>query len=1204
MTFNDNQKLYLSRGIVNRETIRAFRHDNFHKIPRRKNIYVLKDLKVTLQRVVEQKLPVGYMWISEDELFNGNKEVIYCKNGLASTGDVINRVSDYDRGNIYILQIIPNECFSNPDDKFDQLLNNEMEQEWYGKYKIEVATDRGTKEDVIVPKQNLVKFLELKVKTLKRLLNTDITMKKFLPSQRHIDCLDKYGDVIQKNTRYFLLDCVMRFGKSFIFLEMIKQNYHNLDEYKVHAIFCHDTKTYGGWKSKVKNYYSDCIDIVELKEQKDFDFTTTLTKNVVILVSPQLISSDEKLDELRKLHIEVENTFVDEAHDYFTEKWRNYYESITRNNITLASGTAAGIKITYRDFFDEYNTHTFSLFDLIRVLEEEDEIKVRPVIKRINISDMGSGKYNLGNLQGVDELNELVEPLEVDKFLEAIHDTDLRTSPISVGKSKHNVVLVDRVQFAEYWRDWIEARPELNIVPILVAGTEGKRDAKTENQVKKLIEKAKSDGKNTLTITCGSMIQGVSIRDWKEVMNLSSVSTYTMYFQFFGRTWEFDKELDSGKTFILYCWDYNPDRVLKVIAQGVESLVMTDSSMNNSSVAGIDYFFKTISIMDYYSESNGWIKVPLDNLINQIREKVDTTLLGTGFKTRKIADTRSETIFGELSQEFIEHLLSRKEKPTQKQIIKIKDLKSEIEKQKSNYTKGQSSNSNEKTLVDMKSILDKIIEGLNTYTDKIDIVMEVLLKKGLINYKNINELFPLYDNEMVMSGFEFPNVETSKYFMDYIEKCGDKIKINKKLENNHNRIPNITDDLDLSKEDFFEKCDLYDDIYTYGKDKSQLRVKDAYNILEAELKKNKPTTDSRFLIKYPKSGSLQIALTYLLYNGSKKYFGKELTKQEVINMIEFQEDNDKFVESLNTTIGFTKLRGMGLSKKDFIIINPPYKRGKHLEILLEAFNQLSDGGTLICLHPSAQFLNGKPADSEYSEKVRDIVSRYKTTIKLINGNKIFNAGFFTPLSITRIEKTLDSEINVIYSHIDESNKKVNTYKNINDIYIHSNDIVLSIIDKINKKNHKSISEFLFRKGHINNHYLKFNILAGNKPKDGKLNPDFYCLIYKKDENDFDKLFTNSPKGKRKSGGSINELGVDSRMHGKNAHSYLMTKFTRFCLSLRKTGGDLNYIDLEMIPYMDFSQEWTDEKLFDYFELNQEEIDFINTYIQNWYERDN
>lgn len=1197
MKFNEKQKLYLSRGTVNRETIRAFRQDLFHKVKNRKNIFVLKDLKVTLQRVVEQKLPVGYMWISEDDLFNPNNEVIYCKNGLASTGDVINRVSDYDRGNIYILQIIPNECFSNPDDKFDQLLNNEMEQEWYGKYKIEVAKDRGTKEDVIVPKQNLIKFLELKVKTLKRLLNTDITMKKFLPSQRHIDCLDKYSDVIQKNTRYFLLDCVMRFGKSFIFLEMIKQNYHNVDEHKVHAIFCHDTKTYNGWKNKVENYYSDCIDIVELKERKDFDFTTTLTKNVVILVSPQLISSDEKLDKLRKLHIEVENTFVDEAHDYFTEKWRNYYESITRNNITLASGTAAGIKITYRDFFDEYNTHTFSLFDLIRVLEEEDGIKVKPIIKRINISDVGSGKYNLGNLQDVDELNELVEPVEVDKFLEALHDTDLRTSPISVGRQKHMVVLVDRVQFAEYWRDWILSRPELNIVPILVAGTEGKRDAKTENQVKKQIEKSESDGKKTLTITCGSMIQGVSIREWKEVMNLSSVSTYTMYFQFFGRTWEFDKELDSEKTFNLICWDYNPDRVLKVVAEGVESLVMTDSSMNNSSVAGIKHFLKTISIMDYYTESNGWIEVPLDNLINQIREKVDTTLLGTGFKTRKIADTRSETIFGELSQEFIEHLLSRKTKPTKTQIIKIKDLKSEIEKQKSNYTKGQSFTNNEKTYVDMKSILDKIIEGLNTYTDKIDIVMEVLLKKKLINYKNINELFPLYDNEIVMSGFEFPNVETSKYFMDYIEKCGDKIKINKKLENNYNRIPNIIDMLDLSKEDFLEKCGLYDDIYTYGKDKSQLRVKDAYNILEKELKENKPTTNSTFLVKYPKSGSLQIALTYLLYNESKKYFGKELTKQEVINMIEFQEDNDKFIESLNTTIGFKK--SDNIDKKDYIIINPPYN--KHIEIFNETFdNELKDGGTLICIQPSTPFINRKPTNENKNiQRIKEIVSEYKTTLKFVDGNKIFNAEFFTPISITKVVKTKEQNIEVIYSHLNQTNNEVKVYDTLDNIFIHGNDIVLSIRDKIFSKMKTSIYDKLSRNNSYNSHYLKINTIGGHPPKNGVVNPDFYCMIYKNNEHCIDELIST-----KFTLGDKNYISHSSKEEAENCAHYLMTYFSRFCVSLYKMNSQFSRGELRAVPYLDFTKKWTDELLYKEFNINDEERNYIESYIGNWYDRDN
>ena len=35
--------------------------------------------------------------------------------------------------------------------------------------------------------------------------------------------------------------------------------------------------------------------------------------------------------------------------------------------------------------------------------------------------------------------------------------------------------------------------------------------------------------------------------------------------------------------------------------------------------------------------------------------------------------------------------------------------------------------------------------------------------------------------------------------------------------------------------------------------------------------------------------------------------------------------------------------------------------------------------------------------------------------------------------------------------------------------------------------------------------------------------------------------------------------------------------------------------------MDFSQKWTDEKLFDEFGLTQEERNFIKEYIPNWYE---
>jgi len=41
--------------------------------------------------------------------------------------------------------------------------------------------------------------------------------------------------------------------------------------------------------------------------------------------------------------------------------------------------------------------------------------------------------------------------------------------------------------------------------------------------------------------------------------------------------------------------------------------------------------------------------------------------------------------------------------------------------------------------------------------------------------------------------------------------------------------------------------------------------------------------------------------------------------------------------------------------------------------------------------------------------------------------------------------------------------------------------------------------------------------------------------------------------------------------------------------------------LDAVPYLDFSQEWTDEKLFDHFNLIQEERNFITEYIPDWYE---
>ena len=40
-----------------------------------------------------------------------------------------------------------------------------------------------------------------------------------------------------------------------------------------------------------------------------------------------------------------------------------------------------------------------------------------------------------------------------------------------------------------------------------------------------------------------------------------------------------------------------------------------------------------------------------------------------------------------------------------------------------------------------------------------------------------------------------------------------------------------------------------------------------------------------------------------------------------------------------------------------------------------------------------------------------------------------------------------------------------------------------------------------------------------------------------------------------------------------------------------------------LPFLDFNNQWTDEDLYRHFDLTEEEVDFINNYIGNWYERD-
>ena len=66
---------------------------------------------------------------------------------------------------------------------------------------------------------------------------------------------------------------------------------------------------------------------------------------------------------------------------------------------------------------------------------------------------------------------------------------------------------------------------------------------------------------------------------------------------------------------------------------------------------------------------------------------------------------------------------------------------------------------------------------------------------------------------------------------------------------------------------------------------------------------------------------------------------------------------------------------------------------------------------------------------------------------------------------------------------------------------------------------------------------------------------------------------------------------------ENAKSYIATKFFRFIVMLKKISQDAMRGVYSIVPIQDFSESWTDEKLYKKYGLSEEEITFIESMIR-------
>ena len=282
-------------------------------------------------------------------------------------------------------------------------------------------------------------------------------------------------------------------------------------------------------------------------------------------------------------------------------------------------------------------------------------------------------------------------------------------------------------------------------------------------------------------------------------------------------------------------------------------------------------------------------------------------------------------------------------------------------------------------------------------------------------------------------------------------------------------------------------------------------------------------------------------------------------------------------------------------KFDVVFSNPPYNRGMDLKILsalLGENNSESIAKEFVIVHPSTWLLDLKGKTPAYGS-IKNRIEGSLKSVKLFNGNAVFNIDLFLPCVITHIDLSLkSSSISVDYFG--------NTYccEKLNEVTKFGKDWKLvKPFFKI-MKTKESVWSHNVKKLTYGKHYCQLAAIMGNHGKDKSrlVKDDFYTLTIRGSEENKGIRQPNLDRP----GNPTPTFEFDTEKERDNFLSYLNTDFARFCLALLKNNNNTSVGEMELIPWLDFTEEWNDEKLFKHFDVNKDLQDYIRSFLPDYY----
>ena len=494
----------------------------------------------------------------------------------------------------------------------DHDVHSVLENSGIKKVKIDETTGREWFEINIQTVIDAIDAVKKNYANLSNISKKGFTPIVFRPEQK--DAIERTVKQFKKNNR-MLWNAKMRFGKTLSALEVVKRC-----KYEKTIILTHRPVVNDGWYEDFGKIFHDgdyiygsklngySLDELLSKKEKFVYFASIQDLRGSELVGGKYNKNNTVFDTVWDLVI------VDEAHEGTKTALGDdtlkaiIKEENNKTKLLALSGTPFNI-------LDEYDENSIYTWDYIKEQECKSEwdkqhfgdsnpyeelpelriytydlgdlLKNKNYItyedKAFNFSEFfrtWTGEFNrdYAQMPQTAKIGDFVHEEDVWSFLNLMTKTDEKSSyPYSKDEYrelfKHSLWMVPGVKEAKALKKLMLKHPvfgcgQFNIVN--VAGNDDEESADALNSVRKAISSAEKVDTYTITLSCGKLTTGVTVKEWTAVFMLAgSFSTSAAnYLQTIFRVQSPCNKNGRIKT-TAYVFDFAPDRTLKMVSEAV-----------------------------------------------------------------------------------------------------------------------------------------------------------------------------------------------------------------------------------------------------------------------------------------------------------------------------------------------------------------------------------------------------------------------------------------------------------------------------------------------------------------------------------------------------------------------------------------------------------------------------------------------------------